>query len=1375
MKKSMLYIVVMSLVAFWATASFANGIPIGVLTYVEGRVDILDREEKAIPAVRQDKVWVGDSVRTKSFSKAEIKFNDGSVLRLAPNTRVLIEEFKMEKEVRQSASLKLFRGKMKTFVSKAKGETNFFVKTPNMDGSIKGSTILVSYGMGQTNVFVKEGGISVKNPLFPDEAVKIRRGEAVNIPADAPPSEKRDYLDLEMKMHSKDTDPLKPRVKPKEMEIMEGWITKLIEPVAILKSGKKDWRKAVINEPVKTGDEIEVKEGGSVEIRLENGNSISLKENTIIKVMRLWYNPKTGSYENVFEAKYGKLKAVIERLDKNSKFQIKTPVAVCGARGTIMYLDITKQKTWAYYEGGPGVITSTITGRSINVGTGQNSMADDTGYISDPKNTTNSQRMRFDETWDPGKGVEGYSSPGDDAGTTPGGTDITGGAGDTGAGTTGDTGAGDTGATGDTQDPFDEVPFEQVGGNTGGEGETYDFSFAGQFIRYNPGLGDFETAGSLTADINIEEDRPIAPPDLGYLVLEGNYSRPGGYRLWTGDITGAPEEGVNLRGWMSGNMASWESVMAGIYIDSNGFVGGMMGYIDDPRCQLFSGDGDSFIFPFTDVDTGYEPEDIYNDGIMTIESYTGNLAGDPPGNFRHDFTRVTTEESGIYRGFYVQNSAGFIPGYIGNYYLSKLSGTNDADEAVNVYLLGRAIGSDSSMLYTVGTTQSEIVKSYIGMGVGETIADTEVIDFNIATCGIYTQHEEFVSVGIERNLLYDWTGEWEETGDSIGITRIVSRYTPQERWAGYPSTFNSIGEFYNSRTPDESFIWCCDYDGGHPFSSYNPFEDTRVTYDGASYYGLMGGASHGEWAFGNAIAIFLAPAGGEKYNAGAMILNHINGFYSDVFFKHIMEGRVETMEIATDVDITPDQLYIGSALESNTWDEAGILSCDLPDEGGLDGTMDYLGMRITGQDWGIWGGEYHLQYNQNGYDNWVGFGTGDFVDEGVNGKMYYALMGYNYAGESDTMRMRVAGVTFIDGGQISFHTGVIDGIYDTYFHGVGSGMYFTEDFFPTFQNTYDFDLGISDRDLLVFCNPPEGKEWGWGGDFNTAGGRAGNIGFDFLFGATLGYEDGVDGLTNGLCFMKMQGGYEKPEELITGWDIFLGGHSFDEVSSTSAPGAVWLGKAWGDTWDSGTIDGTFKGLYFSKYYDEELEVWKTSAGFVGSDGTEGEPVGKFIGHYVDGEDYDWEGICVAEWVEATDLLDPSTFDTISDFMFETPITELHSELLDGGAGTFLAGGALTDVTFDLSFYQNSALENVWTGIIDGSFSGDTGPSWTVDWINGSDQVTLTGDVWDPLTNQWHADVSGTWASYTFVEGSEAGGTYDPDTNTFTGIGAGEWE
>ena len=1391
MKRSLLIAMIVLLISIPGT-SFADE-AIGRITHREGRVDILGRSEgRALPVVREDEILVGDSIRTKTFSKAEITFKDNSILRLGPDTLVLIEDYALEGNKRKNASIKLMRGKMKTIVSKTKGKTNFFVATPNMSGEIKGSDILISYQANMTNVLVKEGNILVKNPQYPEDVIKVLKGEALTVLQDSPPSQKRECLDIELKLQSKNVDPLrleKP-VELKEMTVMEGWVSTAAEPVEILKNGKTLWRKVVLNESVKTGDEIITKDGGSADIRLENGNFVAIKENSHVKIVKLWLNSKTGDYENLFEAKYGKIKAVIEKLTKDSKFEVKTPVAVCGARGTIMYLDITERSTQAFYEGGGGVITSLISGQSTLVGIGQNSMADNTGFVAEPRNTTNEQRMNLDDTWSGNSGVSGYSSPGGDAGNTTGVTGMTG-------GTSGATGTGGTTTTGGDGaiDPFNDMPFNgqtTTGGGSTTEEETHDMSFSGQFTRYNAVLGSYEMAGSLTAGIDIHEDREINPPDLAYLVQEGSYVKPDGYRLWTGDLTGTPADDVELRGWMSGSMASWESVLSALYIDSDGIVGGVIGYLDDPSSGTFSGDGDSFIFPLTDEDTGYAPQDIHNDSIMAIENLSGTLDGEDAGYFENHFMRVDTEDTGIWRGFYRQDSAPYLPEYIGEYYTCKLTGFDNLENRTDIYLLGRQLGSDSSMLYAVGSTRSEEdPKTYLGMGVGQTVFGDGAIDLDITTAGISAQDEDLFGVSVSYNKLYDWIDGWEEIGYSIGLDKLSSQYSPEQRWAGYPSTFNSIGEFYNAYSPDnESFLWFCDYDGEHPFSSYNPYDDTRLTSGGAAYYGSMGGWSQSEDAFGNAAAIFLAPAGEGIYNAGLLFINKINGFYSDIIYKLIVEGRVETMQI-TEIDeesgIVPELLYVGGdgVIEVNSWDLPGEFFSSLPNDGSLNGTVDIVSMKISEQPWGIWDGEYHMEYNPNGNSSWMAMGKCDFVDEDREGSMYCALFGYDYFGY-DTMRIESVGVTLI-GDAMTFHTGAVNGIYDTDFHGIGTGVYFNEDFFPAFKADYSESF-VNESNILISNWMGDDGDWAWGGSFDTEGGTEGDIDIRKLYGGELSFEDDDgESLGSGLCFLRLEGTYTKPEDPITGWNMTLGGHAYQEISPESAPTAIWFGWADGDTWNSGSIDGTFDGFYFSKWYEEEEESWKAGGGILGGEGREDDPVGKVIGHYVDGDDalvegeeYSWEGICVSEWVEVTDLLDPSTFDTLSNFLFEVPITEAHSEFLEGGGGSFDVGGTLSEVTFDLEFFQNAALSNVWTGFINGTYSG--GPenivdlqAWSVSWTEGSSQIGLNGDIWDIETNEWHADVTGNWNSCIIQPGSEAGGTFDPETSTFIGIGAGTWE
>lgn len=69
---------------------------VGDLTYIKGRVDITSPGDIARPARLGDEVHVGDIIRTKRRSKAEITFVDDNVLRLAQEIRVKITEYMVE-------------------------------------------------------------------------------------------------------------------------------------------------------------------------------------------------------------------------------------------------------------------------------------------------------------------------------------------------------------------------------------------------------------------------------------------------------------------------------------------------------------------------------------------------------------------------------------------------------------------------------------------------------------------------------------------------------------------------------------------------------------------------------------------------------------------------------------------------------------------------------------------------------------------------------------------------------------------------------------------------------------------------------------------------------------------------------------------------------------------------------------------------------------------------------------------------------------------------------------------------------------------------------------------------------------------------------
>ncbi|MGQ9570809.1 MAG: FecR family protein [Thermodesulfovibrionales bacterium] len=185
---------------------------IGKLTFVQGRVDVLiPPATRAVPVKFGDAVFVGDIVRAKSNSKAEITFSDANIVRVASNTRVEISEYIFE-ESKGKGVLKLSRGKVHAIIQQkiAKkiatfGEANRFeIHTPTAIAGVRGTNFVVSFMRNSTSVLVFEGFVNTFNPKFPDLAVTVTSGYITTIPLDQPPQPARPATDAEKNMYKGD-------------------------------------------------------------------------------------------------------------------------------------------------------------------------------------------------------------------------------------------------------------------------------------------------------------------------------------------------------------------------------------------------------------------------------------------------------------------------------------------------------------------------------------------------------------------------------------------------------------------------------------------------------------------------------------------------------------------------------------------------------------------------------------------------------------------------------------------------------------------------------------------------------------------------------------------------------------------------------------------------------------------------------------------------------------------------------------------------------------------------------------------------------------------------------------------------------------------
>jgi hypothetical protein len=394
-------------------------IPIGTITFIEGISDIVRNNQEPFFVSESQPVYVSDRIRTKSYSKIEITFADKSVLKLAPSSCVSIEEYRLnDKNIRELARINLSRGKIETIVSKTGAPDTFLIDTPNAKGAVKGSDIFISYLGGRTGVFAHEGAISVLSLAAPDMKTRVAKGNCVFVPFNEVPGEVRLARDAEMAYFKRSVEPeyVKKWIPSKGSTQMNAVIVLLSGDVRFYKKGAGDWREAKINETLSEGDKIQTGDDGMAEIRLSNGNVIMLQRNAELGFATLRYDQASGNYQNTFEMTKGKLSAVVENINKQCTFQVKTPASVCGVRGTFLEVvtapvaAATQPATQAFFEGGSGYVTSTTTGQTQEVGPGQNVSVDVSGGISAPAYTTAEQRTEMFQAWTVTQTVGGYST-----------------------------------------------------------------------------------------------------------------------------------------------------------------------------------------------------------------------------------------------------------------------------------------------------------------------------------------------------------------------------------------------------------------------------------------------------------------------------------------------------------------------------------------------------------------------------------------------------------------------------------------------------------------------------------------------------------------------------------------------------------------------------------------------------------------------------------------------------------------------------------------------------------------------------------------------------------------------------------------------------
>lgn len=133
-------------------------------------------------AAKRQGIDEGDSVKTGSDGRVEMKFNDGSKYTIGNDSEVEVTEFKIIRKEKREALFSLSSGKMRAKVAKFSGKSDIKVKTPTAVAGVKGTDFIIMNQGNANVVFGKEDTVEVKGEdgaivkLTPDRMTENTRG-----------------------------------------------------------------------------------------------------------------------------------------------------------------------------------------------------------------------------------------------------------------------------------------------------------------------------------------------------------------------------------------------------------------------------------------------------------------------------------------------------------------------------------------------------------------------------------------------------------------------------------------------------------------------------------------------------------------------------------------------------------------------------------------------------------------------------------------------------------------------------------------------------------------------------------------------------------------------------------------------------------------------------------------------------------------------------------------------------------------------------------------------------------------------------------------------------------------------------------------------
>ena len=118
-----------------------------------------------------------------------------------------------------------------------------------------------------------------------------------------------------------------------------------IKGVVDVRIGGGDWRTAELGMMLYEKDEIRTARGAFAKLFLDNRGAtgqIEIEEDSLLRINTIQIDPATGDKITYLDLAIGKVLVQAEKLQGDSKFEVRTPNASAGVRGTVFEVTVDK-------------------------------------------------------------------------------------------------------------------------------------------------------------------------------------------------------------------------------------------------------------------------------------------------------------------------------------------------------------------------------------------------------------------------------------------------------------------------------------------------------------------------------------------------------------------------------------------------------------------------------------------------------------------------------------------------------------------------------------------------------------------------------------------------------------------------------------------------------------------------------------------------------------------------------------------------------------------------------------------------------------------------------------------------------------------------